>query len=207
MKDFQEQNENPYYESLNSGNTGEQNNSSQYQTSIQVNQQNINDVRNAVFSSSIEPSYCLIPIFTFLVGILASSFMLTSGIYDKDLILILLSPIPLVFTIFGCCFGSCANAWVDIKISPTLGIIKIGHKRICCCFNKEKIIQINEVQKVIIQTNEGLFTINFKLLDESEVNGWIKLGNKNSEGRRAFQVLKRALPQRIIFEGDIDNQF
>ena len=101
--------------------------------------------------------------------------MITSWLYEKQIILLYVSPVPLLFTIIGSIFLSSCNFWVNINISSTLGTIKITQIRICCCYNEEKIIQINEVQKIIYTVNDGTFSINFKLSDEREVNGWINV--------------------------------
>ena len=205
MKDFQTLNETPYYENLNSGSADNQNYSSQHQTLTPINQQNQNDGRDAIYSSPADFSFCAFAFVFFIVGLFGSSIMITSWLYEKQIILLYVSPVPLLFTIIGSIFLSSCNFWVNINISSTLGTIKITQIRICCCYNEEKIIQINEVQKIIYTVNDGKFSINFKLSDEREVNGWINVSNKNAQGRRAFEIVRNSLPKTITFEGNIDN--
>ena len=205
MKDFQTLNETPYYENLNSGSTDNQNYSSQHQAITPINQQNQNDVRDAIYKSPTDVGFYFFCCIFFFVGIFASSLMITIWLYEKEIVLILTSPIPLIFTVVGSVLGINYNFSVNINISSTLATIKITHRNMFCCYNKEKIIHINEVQKIIYTVNDGTFSINFKLSDEREVNGWINVNDKNLEGRRAFEILRNSLPKTIIFEGNIDN--
>ena len=205
MKDFQTLNETPYYENLNSGNTDNQNYSSQHQALTPINQHNQNNGTYAIYRCRETFYFCAFAFVFFFVGLFASSLCITSWLYDKQIILLFVSPVPLVFTIIGSILLSVWNLWVNINISSTLGTIKITQERIFCCYNKEKIIQINEVQKIIYTINDLNFSINFKLSDEREVNGWIDASNKNGQGRRALEILRNSLPKRIIFEGNIDN--
>ena len=200
MKDFQTLNETPYYENLNSGNTDNQNYSSQHQTLTPINQQNQNDGRDAIYRSPDDCSFCAFGCGFFLLGILASSFMITSCFYEKQMILLYLSPIPLIFTIIGSVFLSSCNIGVKINISSTLGTIKLTQKRIFCCYNIEKIIQINEVQKITIIDNDSRISVNFKLSNERGDNEMINISNKYAQRSRVLEILKNSLPKRIIFE-------
>ena len=69
------------------------------------------------------------------------------------------------------------------------------------CYNKQEIIQINEVKEVIIEDQDGLFNLKFKLSEGKNVyrlNGM----HDNGEGKNVLEIMKNALPERISF---IDN--
>ena len=69
------------------------------------------------------------------------------------------------------------------------------------CYNKQEIIQINEVKEVIIEDQDGLFNLKFKLSEGKNVyrlNGM----HDNGEGKKVLEIMKNALPERISF---IDN--
>ena len=198
MKDFQEIKEIPYY-----GITENQNNQTPSESLIPVNQQVNNNGGNAIYKSPENSNICFASILTFIFGILFASVTITSGIYYNEIWVIFLSLIFLIIATVGSVLGSSINFYVEIQVSSTLGTIVIDQKRTFCCFSQKKIIQINELQQVNIQNKKNKFEINFKLSNEREVNGWIKLDNKNNQARRVFDILRNALPQRINFDGDI----
>ena len=206
MVDFKELNETPYYENLNSEKTDKQNNPTQTQSLIPANPQITNDGTDFIYSTPLEKSYILF-FLCFFIGIVIAIIVLIYGMYFENKDIIFSSPLPLIFTIVGFILGITVNIQIVINISSALGTIVIIKKKTYWRFNKEKIIQINEVQEVIFQDFEDYFEINFKLSNETEVNGFVRIyQNSYEERRKAIEIIRNALPQRIAFDGDIIRQ-
>ena len=71
------------------------------------------------------------------------------------------------------------------------------------CYNYQEIIQINEVEQVIIEDQEGLFYLKFILLDGKQVYVLNGIYNKNDEGRNALEFMRNALPEKISFKDNL----
>ena len=186
MSDFQDQNETPYYELSTPGIIEKQNNPTSYQSSIQVNQQTNNNGRNANYRSPCDVETSIIIFFFFLCGIFAAIGMISAGISENIITFILLSLIPLLFSIIAFIIGRIITIYTVIDISSTLGTIVITKKKIFCCFNKKQIVQINDIQKIVIQSEFSSFYIIFKLSDGREIYGCSRINNQNGEGKKAF---------------------
>jgi len=116
--------------------------------------------------------------------------------YFDIFVLFLLIPSLIAFI-----FGSIINTRIIINISSTLGIITIQKKKLFCCFNKQEIIQLNDIKQVSIKKTfvGDYFEIFFKLIDEKEIKVCPEIKNSNGEKNKAINIIKNALPQRIEF--------
>ena len=150
----------------------------------------------------------------FIFGVGFFSFMIAIGISNVQSQAILLAFIPLIFVVVATILGSCISLYVIINISATSGLIIINKKKMCFCFSKQEVVQINDLQQVIVQTDytthyeiNGVhydaFEVIFRLSDGREVKGCSGIIDKDGEGRRAFQIIRNALPQRIVFDGNL----
>ena len=135
MVDFKELNETPYYENLNSEKKDKQNNPTQSQSLIPVNQQITNDETNIIYSTPLEKS-CILFVLCFFIGILIALIVLIYGICIDNKDIIFSSPLPLIFTIVGFILGITVNIQIVINISSTLGTIVITKKKTYRRFNK-----------------------------------------------------------------------
>ena len=74
-------------------------------------------------------------------------------------------------------------------------------------------MKINDLQQVIAQTDNSCFhcskggrksfKVIFRLSNGIEVEGCSGIKNEGDEGRRAFLIIRNALPSRIIFDGNL----
>ena len=201
-------NEPQYYQPLSPTNYGNQN-----QPPIQVDQ-NYSPGGNVNYRTPCNCIVCTIVVIFFTVGILASAFMIFNGALSADTKMIFFGFIPLIFTIIATILGSCISLYWKISILSTLGIIRIEQKKICSYFSKIKTIQINDLQQVIVQTDDSTsyeicgvhynaFEVIFKLANQRQVKGCTGVIDKNGEGRKAFTVIRNGLPQRIVFGGNL----
>ena len=110
--------------------------------------------------------------------------------------------------------GSCITLYYKITIDQVQQIIIIKNIKLCFCFNKTKKVQIDQVVKVIVQTDHSMvyrinqatyfsFKIIFELGDGSNFIGCAGSINKNNESQKAMNIIRSALPQHIYFEGDL----
>ena len=129
--------------------------------------------------------------------------MISVGIYNNEILMIIYSIIPLVFAIAASCVGAYDDAYIIINISSTIGTIEIKKNKFLFCYNTQEILKINDVKQVIVQSENSSFKIFFKLKDGREVEGCIYIDNKNGEGRKAFEIIRNNLPQNISFSGDL----
>ena len=205
MADFQNQNETPYYELLTPGKTETQKNPILYQSSNEVNQQTYNYGGNAIYRSPFNCNNCFFIVIFFFSGSFGIIMMISVGISENRIEFILLSLFPLIFLIIAFIVGSTNNIYVVINISSTLGTIAITKRKFFFCFTKKEIIQINDVQQVIVDTKNNLFNVIFKLSNGREVYGCSKIYDKNGKGKKAFEIIRNALPKRISFSGNLVN--
>jgi len=140
--------------------------------------------------------------------------LIVTGILNGDSYGALIGLFPLLFAVVATILGSCISLYVIINISSTSGTIIINKKKMCFCFSKKEIVQINDLQQVTVQTDYSThyeingvhydaFEIIFRLSDGREVKGCSGIIDKNGEGRRAFQIIRNALPSRIVFGGNL----
>mgnify|MGYP006873163350 CR=1 FL=1 len=204
----------PYGDPLNSGSTAYPLNSQTpiQQPPLQVNEPNYG--KSAFYKTPCNCIMgCLVVVF-FIVGIGVSVLMISMGIANDETQTALFGLIPLIFAVIATIMGSCISLYVTINISATLGTIIINKKKMCFCFSKQEVLQINEVQQVIVQTDYSTtyeingvqynaFEVIFKLIDGREVVGCSGIIDKNNEGRKAFQILKDSLPQKIGYGGNL----
>ena len=152
----------------------------------------------------------------FIAGIGVLSFFIALTILDKDTSKLLYALIGLFFIIIGIIVGSCSSVNTTITVDYNLGIIIFKTRKICCCFSISKVIQINQIQKVIIKNDFNTtfkikkhgrihfaFDISCKLIDGNEVEGASGLMDRNHEGRKVFSFLKSTLPKNITFSGNL----
>lgn len=210
MTDFPNPNSSPYYQPLNSGIPNYQNSP----TPIQVNQPVNSYGSNATYKTPCNCIVGTIVVIFFIVGVGISALMVFLGISNHDVKLALIAFFPLIFAIVATILGSCISISVVLEISATLGTIVINKKKMCFCFSKQEIVQINDLHQVIVQTDlstnyeingvhYNAFEVIFKLSDGREVKGCTGIIDKNGEGRKAFQIIRNALPSRIGFGGDL----
>ena len=211
-------NTSPYYQTndyntpLN--NTYPQNNPDMYQPPIQVNQLYNSSGANAIYKSPLDFIVCVIVTMFFIIGTGAAVLLFYFGISSGDTGQTLAGLFPLLFTLISCIMGSLVTVYSSINIQTYLGTIIINKRKMCCCFNKKEILQIDDVQQVIVQTDHSTsyeingvsysaFEIIFKLRDGREVKGLHGVIDKDGEGRKAFAIIRNALPQNIAFGGNL----
>ena len=213
MTDFPPPNNNQYAQPLYgpSTNIPPQNAPPQYQPPIQVNQ---SPVSNAYYKTPCNCIVGFICVVFFIVGIGVSAFMIYTGISSGNSEQILFGLIPLVFTLVAVILGSCISLYFSLEIENSFGTIVIKKVKLFFCFSKKEILQINDLQQVVVQTDYSTtyeingvhydaFEIIFKLHDGREVKGCSGVIDKNGEGRKAFNIIRNALPQNIAFGGNL----
>jgi len=210
----------PYYQPITNdyntplNNEYPQNNPNMYQPPIQVNQPYNSSGANAIYRSPLNCIICVIVTMFFIMGTGIAVLMVYLGISSGDTNLLFIALFPLLFTLISCIMGSLMSVYFSINIQATFGTIIISKKKMCCCFSKKEILQINDVQQVIVQTDYSTtyqingvpysaFEIIFKLRDGREVKGLSGVIDKNGEGRKAFVIIRNALPQNIAFGGNL----
>ena len=162
MAEIPSQIEAPLYES------GEplypQNNQALYEQPIQGNQ-TTNAYGTKVTYKSPTNFIIVGIVFTFLFfGTFGPVLTIFISIRDNDSVIeTICSGCPIFFAVIAFFLGSRKIVCSIITISPTLGIIEILRKKSLCCFNKQEVIQINNVREVIIRTDPiNRFKINKK---------------------------------------------
>ena len=149
----------------------------------------------------------------FIAGVGAFSIMIAEAISSGQSQKLLYAIFPLIFVIFAIILGSCRSLYFIINISSTSGIIIINKKKLCFCFSKQEVMKINELQQVIVQTDHNCFhrsngrrnnsfEVIFRLSNGRKVEGCSGIMDKDGEGRRAFLIIRNALPSRIVFDGN-----
>ena len=212
MSDFPPLNNGQYPQPLYDSPTNfpPQNTPPQYQPPIQVN----SPVSNAHYKTPCNCIVGCICVAFFIVGIGASALMISTGISVGNSEQILFGLIPLVFTSVAVILGSCISLYFSIDIENSFGTIIIKKVKLFFCFSKKEILQVNDLQQVVVQTDYSTtyeingvhydaFEIIFKLNDGREVKGCSGVIDKNGEGRKAFNIVRSALPQNIAFGGNL----
>ena len=115
------------------------------------------------------------------------------------------------FIFFGYTYGSLMTIYDKIHINNSVGIITITHVKLFCCFSISVKIQINKIKKVYVKIIEEKnddnnnvyknFAIVFRLLNGKEIRQLNSFGKVGC--REAFNIIKSALPENIIFNDDL----
>ena len=107
-------------------------------------------------------------------------------------------------TFFCLIFWIILSFYYTIRIDTSSKTIIVKEKKICCCCNKKEIIQISDLQKVIVESDDetNSFYVYFKLINGRSIHGCSN-SNGNGEGKRVFERIRNVLPQNIAFEGDL----
>ena len=173
-----------------------------------------NELKNVTYKTSCSCIACLF----FFVGVIVGGgliiFMIILYIKEKEKKLIYVIIFLIVWTIIFTCGGGSIPFYISFNINTYLGIIKVKTIKLYCCFNKTKTIQINDIQKVLIQKDFKVkYVINgrpvdaieviFKLNNEREIKGCSGIMNSNNESNKMYNFLRNALPQNIPIEGNL----
>ena len=77
-------------------------------------------------------------------------------------------------------------------------------------FKKTVKIQISEITQVVLQSHppdedndKPSFEVIFKLSNGEEVREWLGTIGKNDEGKKCFNIIRKGLPSRITFSGNL----
>ena len=150
----------------------------------------------------------------FIAGSLVFIFLIVFSIIKEDIIFALLSFFPLIFIVASFLIGTCFDLGSSITVDHNLQIVNVKTKKMCFCFTKTNIIQLNEIRGVIARIDHSTtyeingvpynaFEIIFQLVDGRQVSGCSGVINKNDEGIRAASILRKSFPPNIIFSGDL----
>ena len=153
----------------------------------------------------------------FLIGTFMFITIIALGISNEDTTLVLVSLFPLIFTIVSIILGIRHDLCSSITVDHNLQTVIIKTKKMCFCFSKSNIIQINEIKEVIARIDHSThyningvyfnaFEIIFQLVDGRQVIGCSGVINKNNEGIRAASILRNAFPPNITFSGELNYQ-
>ena len=159
-----------------------------------------------------ELSYILIPR-------IAISVMFLVGIGGTCAIIILyftkgitLYPIigTLGLSIFSSIFGITFINLSTIDIDNTSGTVALNKAKSFFCLKKTVKIQISEIAQVVLQSHppdedndKPSFEVIFKLSNGEEVREWLGTIGKNDEGKKCFNIIRKGLPSRITFSGNL----
>ena len=173
-------------------------------------------LQNATYKTRFNRLLCMFFIANYIVGggFIFSQIFFYIKIKEKFLIFVLIFLI--VYTLGITCFVNLLPFYVSFNINSFLGIIQIKTIKLCCCFNKTKTIQINDIQKILIQKNNKVIFKNknrqvdtieviFKLQNEREIKGCSGIININNENNKIYNFLRNSLPQNILIEGNLVN--
>ena len=155
----------------------------------------------------------IIAILFFIIGVIFFSIMIAEIISSRQKKKLFLIFIPLIFAIISFVLGIRSNLYFIINISATSGIIIIDKKKLFFCFNKQDVVKISDLKKVMVKIDyethhkDGYnrFEIIFKLSNGTEVKGCSQITDKDGEARRAFQIIGNALPPRIEVCGNFSH--
>ena len=203
MTDFHNKNETPNYEPLTDTNSCQQNELTPEEPPIQISEPINSYGRNVTYRTPCQCNckiYALV-FFIFLSCVAISAFIISLGIYQNQIKLIFIGLFPLIHSSIILVYGSHEYIFDIINISPTLGIILFKSISYVFCIDERKVIQINDLERVYINTWENSFEIIFKLSDEKEFRVYAWKCNGKVEGRKVSQILRNALPQRVKFSG------
>ena len=121
---------------------------------------------------------------------------------------------PLIFIIVSIFVGSFMSPYRAIDIDNTSGTVTLTKAKVFSCFNKNEKIQINEIKQVVVKTDpkvtykfmKGIynsFEVIFILSNGKQVKGCSGELDKNGEGRNCFSIIRKALPSKVTFSGNL----
>ena len=122
--------------------------------------------------------------------------------------------IPLIFGVVSIILGSCMSIFNTIDIDNSSGIVTVAKKKIFFCCNKTEVIQIGEIVQVVVKTDPtttyeingvpyNAFEVIFTLSNGREVKGCSGIIDKNGEGRKCFSTIRRGLPPKVTYSGNL----
>ena len=165
---------------------------------------------NATYETPCDCGVGIFIIVFFIACVIFFSVMLAEIISNPQTDKKFLILVPIIFEIIAIVIAIRTSLYIIINISATSGIIIIDKKKLFFCFNKQEVVKINDLKKVIIKIDyetyhkDGYnrFEIIFKLSNGTEVQGCSSIRDINGEARRAFQIFRNALPPRIVVSGN-----
>ena len=196
-------------------NSSPQNVDYQNPSSIETNQSNNHSEANIIYKTPFNALICFLVLMFFIMWIgmeILFTFFLIGSSDGLNGIYILF--IPLILLIISIIIGSCCNLYYSFTIDKNSGVIYIDIKKMCCCFNKKKVVLIKNIIKFIVQTDvkasykyngvlHKFFEIIFVLNDGRIVKGCSGVVDINEEGKKAFNILRDNLPQSISYVQDL----
>ena len=162
------------------------------------------------------PCNCVIGVITvafFIVGFGLGAFLFYLYFTSKNME-IYVCFFPLIFGVVSIILGSCMSIFNTIDIDNSSGIVTVAKKKIFFCCNKTEVIQIGEIVQVVVKTDPtttyeingvpyNAFEVIFTLSNGREVKGCSGIIDKNGEGRRCFSTIRRGLPPKVTFSGNL----
>ena len=162
------------------------------------------------------PCNCVIGVITvafFIVGFGLGAFLFYLYFTSKNME-IYVCFFPLIFGVVSIILGSCISLFEIIDIDNSSGIVTLAKKKIFFCCNKTEVIQIGEIVQVVVKTDPtttyeingvpyNAFEVIFTLSNGREVKGCSGIIDKNGEGRRCFSTIRRGLPPKVTFSGNL----
>ena len=162
------------------------------------------------------PCNCVIGVITvafFIVGFGLGAFLFYLYFTSKNME-IYVCFFPLIFGVVSIILGSCMSIFNTIDIDNSSGIVTLAKKKIFFCCNKTEVIQIGEIVQVVVKTDPtttyeingvpyNAFEVIFILSNGREVKGCSGMIDKNGEGRRCFSTIRRGLPPKVTFSGNL----
>ena len=162
------------------------------------------------------PCNCVIGVITvafFIVGFGLGAFLFYLYFTSKNME-IYVCFFPLIFGVVSIILGSCMSIFNTIDIDNSSGIVTVAKKKIFFCCNKTEVIQIGEIVQVVVKTDPtttyeingvpyNAFEVIFILSNGREVKGCSGIIDKNGEGRRCFSTIRRGLPPKVTYSGNL----
>ena len=162
------------------------------------------------------PCNCVIGVITvafFIVGFGLGAFLFYLYFTSKNME-IYVCFFPLIFGVVSIILGSCMSIFNTIDIDNSSGIVTVAKKKIFFCCNKTEVIQIGEIVQVVVKTDPtttyeingvpyNAFEVIFTLSNGREVKGCSGIIDKNGEGRKCFSTIRRGLPPKVTFSGNL----
>ena len=173
-------------------------------------------LQNTTYKTRCNSLSCMFFFIGYIVGGGLIILMIFLYIKKKEKSLIFILIFLIVWTLGFTCGGGLLPFYISFNINSFLGIIQIKTIKLYCCFNKTKKIQINDIQKILIdKDNKVNYKINnrqvdaieviFKLQNEREIIGCSGIINSNDESNKIYHFLRNSLPQNILIEGNLVN--
>ncbi len=162
------------------------------------------------------PCNCVIGVIVivfFIVGFGLGSFMFYLY-FSSNSVPIFVGFFLLIFGVVSIILGSCMSLFNYIDVDNSSGMVTIAKKKVFFCCNKTEVIQINEIVQVVVKTDPSTtyeingvpynaFEVIFILSNGREVKGCSGVIDKNGEGRRCFSTIRRGLPPKITYSGNL----